>query len=256
MNRKRWRVGGWLALLPLVTLGTAWSAEPAPAAPSAVMEQPALDLLRGMSDRLAAARSFSFKTRDFVEAPSGTGQFLTFFAESEVSVVRPDKLRVKVGGDSPPFDLYFDGKALSVYAPREKLYASVEGPKTLEGLLPFAAKAGVLLPFADMLFKDPYAILTEGITSAFYAGSSIIGGAVCEHLAFAAPGVEWQIWIDVKTKLPRLLTGALLRVRGAPRFSVEFSDWQLDQGLPPEGFFVLAKPADAHRMDFRAQPGQ
>lgn len=256
MIRKYGCVSAMLLLLPVLSLGSAWGAESAKAASAvAVKEQRALDLLKGMSDRLAAAKSFSFKARDFVEAPGGTGQLLTFFAESEVAVVRPDKLRVKVGGDAPPFDLSFDGKTLSVYAPREKLYASADAPKTLDELLPFAAKAGVLLPYADFLFKDPYAVLTKDITSAFYAGSSIIGGVRCEHLAVASPGVEWQIWIDAKSHLPRLLTGALLTVQGMPRFAVELSDWRLDPKLPAKGF-VLTKPAGANRMELRIPTGQ
>ena len=253
MNRKNWRVGGLLALLPVLALGTAFGGE-APTAPAAVMEQPALDLLKGMSDKLAAAKSFSFRTRDFVEAPGGTGQFLTFFADSEVAVVRPDKLSVKVRGDAPPHDFYFDGKQMMALALDEKLYASVEAPKTLDEMIPFAAKAGILLPFEDVLFSNPYSVLTKGITSAFYAGNSTISGARCEHVAVAAPGIEWQMWIDAETKLPRLMTGALLDVRGAPRFAVEFFDWQLDAKLAPESF-TLAQPANANRMEFLTQPG-
>lgn len=254
MNPIRWCLRALPLLVPLLTLSTAWSAESTQAAP-AVMEQRALDLLKGMSQKLTAAQSMSFKVRDFIEAPGGTGQFLTFFAESEVAVVRPDKLRVKVHGDAPPFDLYYDGKTLSVYSLREKLYASVDAPGNIDELLPFAANAGVLLPYADFLFKDPYAVLTKDITSAFYAGSSHIGGARCEHLAVAAPGVEWQIWIDAKTHLPRLMTGALLTVKGTPRFAVELSDWKLNPKLPAKGF-ALTIPPGAHRMDFRQPKGQ
>jgi hypothetical protein len=223
--------------------------DPTPAAPK---EQHALDLLKGMSDKLAGARSIRFRARDSIEAPGGTGQFLNFFADTEVAAVRPDKLTAKVRGDAPPFDLYFDGAEMAVYEPTAKLYASAEAPKTLDGFLPFAAKhAGLILPFADVLYADPYAVMTRDLTSAFYAGSSRINGAECEHLAFAAPGIEWQLWVDAETSLPCLLTGALLDVRGAPRFSVEFSDWELNAPAKPQDF-SLARPSDADLMDFRA----
>lgn len=255
MNRISWRVGGLLALLPFVTLGTAFGADAPQKAPAAVMEQPALDLLKGMSDKLAAAKSISFHVRDYIEAPGGTGQFLIFFAESDVALIRPDKLSVKVGGDAPPFDFAFDGKSMSVYSKNEKLYASVEAPKTIDEMLPFAAKAGILLPFEDVLFSDPYGILTKGITSAFYAGTSAIGGAHCDHVAVAAPGIEWQMWIDTETKLPRLMMGSITEVQGAPRFAVEFSDWKLDPKLAPESF-TLTQPADASKMEFDVHPGK
>jgi hypothetical protein len=220
------------------------------------MEPQALDLLKAMSHKLATAKSFKFRARDTIEAPGGSGQLLNFFADSEVAVVRPDKVSVKVRGDAPPFDFYFDGTKMTVYEPTAKLYASEDAPKTIDELLPSAAKrAGLLLPFADVLYADPYAALTQGMTSAFYAGHSVIGGAKCEHLAVAAPGIEWQIWIDAKTSLPCLVMGSMHDVQGAPRFSVAFSDWELDAPLAHHPF-SFARPADADLMDFRALTGK
>lgn len=252
------RAGLVLALISLLASGTALGeaqgAPPTPP-PSPPMEQHALDLLKGMSDKLAAAKAFSFHTRDTIEAPGGSGQFLSFFADSKVAAMRPDKVSAEIRGDAPPFDFYFDGSKMTVYEPTAKLYATEDAPKTIDDMLPFAAKkAGIVLPFADMLYSNPYAVLTEGITSAFYAGSSVIDGAQCEHLAFAGKGIEWQIWIDAKTSLPCLLMGAMTDVRGAPRFMVEFSHWDLHAPVKHE-HFTLAKPADADLMDFRAMTG-
>jgi len=267
MQAKIWRAALMLAFLSPLPVGMALGQEkatappqaavpPQAAAPAKVMEQPALDLLKKMSTKLASAKSFTFRTRSSTEGPGGTGQFLTFFAEANVAVMRPNRLSVQIGGDAPPFDFYFDGAKMTAYEPTRKLYAVEDAPKTLDEMLPFAArKAGILFPFADVLYSDPYATLTKGLTSAFYAGYSIIRGAQCEHLAFAAPGLEWQIWIDAKTALPCLLAGALLDVRGAPRFAVEFSDWKLNPKLADQRF-VFTKPAGAHSMDFRALTGQ
>jgi len=239
----------FFAMVSVLGTTTALAAEQS-TGPS-VKEQHALDLLKGMSDKLAAAKSFTFHTRSTVEAPGGTGQLLNFFARSEVAVKRPDKLQAKVRGDSPPFDLYFDDGRMTAYEPVQKLYATTSAPKTIDEMLPFAAeKAGILLPFADVLYSDPYAVLTKDLTSAFYAGFSTIQGARCEHLAFAAPGIQWQIWINAKTSLPCLLMGTILDVSDAPRFAVEFSDWHLGPKLSTTEF-TLAKPADADTMDFR-----
>jgi hypothetical protein len=253
MYKRKWRAGVTLALM--VALG-ALSGGPVPAAEQGsateVKEQHALDLLKRMSDKLAAAKSFTFRSRSTIEAPGGTGQFLNFFARNEVAVERPNKLDAKVRGDAPPFDFYYDGSKMSVYAPTEKLYATTEAPKTIDEMLPFAAKkAGILLPFADVLYSDPYGVLTKDLTSAFYAGFSTIQGERCEHLAFASPGIQWQIWINAKTSLPCLLMGEMLDVQGAPRFAVEYFDWKLNPKLSHERF-SLAKPAGAGTMDFRA----
>ena len=254
-----------LALLSALTAGPTIAQEKAPAptpatqaaptAPAKVMEQGALDLLKKMSAKLASTPSFLVRTRSSSEAPGGTGQFLTFFTESVIAVKRPNKLSAEIRGDAPPFDFYFNGEKMTAYEPIHKLYATTDAPKTLDELPSFAAKtAGILLPFEDVIYSDPYTILTQDMTSAFYAGFSVIHGVRCEHVALAAPGIEGQIWIDAKTDLPCLIAGTLLNVQGAPRFTVEFYDWKLKPELPDK-LFTFAKPKGAEPMDFRALTG-
>ncbi|MEI2780892.1 MAG: DUF2092 domain-containing protein [Candidatus Competibacter sp.] len=268
MQDKPRRTALTFALLSSLAWGAAFGQEkappPAPPAPATtpaqpatarVMEQGALDLVKKMSAKLAATRSFVVRTRSSTEAPGGTGQFLTFFTEAVVAVERPNKLSAEIRGDAPPFDFHFDGTQMTAYEPTRKLYATADAPKTLDELVPFAAKtAGILLPFEDVLYSDPHAALTKDATSAFYAGFSVIRGARCEHVALAAPGIEGQIWIDAKTDLPCLIAGTLTKVQGAPRFAVEYYDWKLDPKLP-EHLFAFAPPKGATRMDFRALTG-
>lgn len=260
------RAASTLALLSSLTVSVALGQDQAPAstphtatppaaAPGRVMEQGALDLVKKMSTKLTATPAFLVRTRSSLEAPSGTGQFLTFFTESVVAVERPNKLSAEIRGDAPPFDFYFNGEKMTAYEPVHKLYATTDAPKTLDELVPFAAKtAGILLPFADVLSSDPYAALTKDATSAFYAGFSVIRGARCEHVALAAPDIEGQLWIDAKTDLPCLIAGTLPNVQGAPRFMVEFYDWKLKPELPGK-LFTFTKPEGAKPMDFRALTG-
>jgi len=264
MLRKSLRALPVLASLSLLAAGPVLADEAKPAAISAsggatasasVLEPEALDLVKKMSAKLAETQSFVVRTRSSVEAPSGTGQLVTFFSESTLAVKRPNKLSAEIRGDAPPFDLYYDGTTMTAYEPTHKLYAQTAAPKTLDELIPFAAKtAGVLLPFDDVVYSDPYAALSKDLTSAFYVGYSVIRGQRCEHVALAAPGIAGQIWIDAKTHLPCQIAGTLLDVQGAPRFSVEYYDWKLGHALP-EKTFEFSKPAGADSMDFRALTG-
>ena len=266
MQVKLRRTALTFALLSPLTIGVAVGQDkaPAPAPPSSsaqagassrVVEQGALDLVKKMSAKLAATPAFLVRTRSSLEAPGGTGQFLTFFTESVVAVERPNKLSAEIRGDAPPFDFHFNGKQMTAYEPTRKLYATADAPQTLDELVPFAAKtASILLPFADVLYSDPYAILTKNATNAFYAGFSVMRGARCEHVALATPEIEGQIWIDAKTDLPCMIAGTLRNVQGAPRFAVEYYDWKLDPKLPAK-LFTFAKPEGADAMDFRALTG-
>jgi hypothetical protein len=105
---RKWQAGLLFALVAITGAsgGSAFGEEPA--AQPQVKEQHALDLLKRMSDKLTGAKSFTFRSRSTIEAPGGTEQFLNFFANSEVALVRPNKLQAKVRGDAPPFDFYYD----------------------------------------------------------------------------------------------------------------------------------------------------
>jgi hypothetical protein len=220
--------------------------------PAAVMEQKALDDLKRMSDALSAAKSFTFRIRSTVEVPAKTGQMITLFATSELALQRPDKLRAMVRGEVPNFDFYYDGRSIAAYSPKNNVYSMTNAPNTIDALLPFVEeRTGIHFPAADVMFSDPYVMLTKGLTSAFVVGSSLFNDVPCEHLAFMAPGVNWEIWIEAGPRaLPLCLAVTYADVANFPRFLVEFSDWNLQPNLTANDF-VFKKPADAKEIPFR-----
>jgi len=242
-----------VALTVLVPFRSSGAEEPKAApAPAPVMEQRALDLLRRMSDRLAAAKAFTFRARSSIEVPATTGQLLDFFTTSDVAVGRPNRLHVSVTGDHPAFQFYYDGKTVTASDPGAHLYAVAEAPGTLDDMLEFVMnKGGLYFPFVDVLMGDPYAAMTKGITSAFVAGRTDIGGVMTEHLAFAGPGIEWQAWIEVEKALPRLLAVTYTDLDREPHFQVAFSDWNL-AAKPSPASFAFKAPAEAKRIELRA----
>ncbi|MET1085441.1 MAG: DUF2092 domain-containing protein [Burkholderiales bacterium] len=244
-----------LAFIALPTMQPALGAQ-TPAMPAPVMDPRALALLNAMKTKLAAAKAFSFRARSTTNAPDATGQALTLVSDTVVKVMRPDKLNAKVRGDAPPLDFFFDGATMTAYQPTLNLYATAKAPKTIEALIPFALeKAGIPIPFADLIFSDPYATLTGTMTRASFAGASTIRGIRCEHAAFAGPGIKWEIWIDTRTSLPCQFTGALVEAQGSPRLAMEFHDWKLNPPLAASSF-AFAKPAGALQVDFPALTGQ
>jgi hypothetical protein len=214
--------------------------------------QRALSLLKPAADRLSAAKAFTFKTQSMVEVPSPVGQMINYFFNSEVAVQRPNKLASKKTGDGPAFDLYYDGKTFSGVDQKLGLFARMEAPATLDELIPFVMnKTGIYFPCADMLYSDVYGNLTKDLTHAYWVDKSVVDGVQCDHLAFAAPGVEWQIWIGPeKDPLPRRLMATMLNMERQPRFMVTFSDWEFKSGLS-EKHFEVKKPAGAKQIEFR-----
>jgi hypothetical protein len=100
------------------------------------------------------------------------------------------------------------------------------------------------------MYSDPYAMLTKNLTSAFVVGPATVDGKPCEHLAFMAPGVNWEIWIDSgATALPRRLVVTYTDVANFPRFLVQFSDWNLHPKLPASEF-AFTPPPNSKQIEF------
>jgi hypothetical protein len=105
-------------------------------------------------------------------------------------------------------------------------------------------------PFADVLYSDVYARVTKDLTHAYWVDKSTVADVECDHLAFAGPGIEWQIWVGPeKEPMPRRLAVTYLSMERQPRFMITFSDWKLNRELPAKRF-DFKKPADAKLIEF------
>jgi hypothetical protein len=88
------------------------SADAAPA-----LEPKAIEILKAASNRLAAAHSMTFTADVTYESPTRQGPPLVYATQSDVTLVRPNKLRVISPGDGPASEFYYDGKVMMAYAP-------------------------------------------------------------------------------------------------------------------------------------------
>ena len=235
-------------------------ATPAPeATPS--LEPKAIDILKAASSRLAAARTLKFNAVHFYESPSRQGHPLAFTTKSEVTLQRPDKLRVIMSADGPASEFYYDGKKMMAYAPAENLVAVADAPPTIDAALEQAYhSAAIYFPFADWIVTDPYKEMSEGMNLAYYIGQSkVVGGTTTDMVAYIDHGVFIQAWIGAEDKLPRLLHAVYLDDPERLRHTLVLSDWQLDPTVPADTF-TSAKAASANPMPFahphpEASPG-
>jgi len=189
----------------------------------------ALSLLKRMSETLSSAKAFSFHSSSILEAPSATGQFITLRSEGALTLERPNKIRSSRGGEVPPFDFYYDGSSVSAVAPDSHVFSTTKAPATIdEMLVGIRRETGISFHFSPLLFRAPYAHLTRNLTSAALVGHSLVNGVPCDHLAFRAPGVNWEIWISSgRVALPYRLAATFTDSQNLPRKFIEFSRWNL-----------------------------
>ncbi len=203
-----------------------------------VLEPKAIDILKASCSRLAAAGTMSFTAVVSYESPSRMGPPLVYTTRSEVTLQRPDKLRIIVPGDGPASEFYYNGKTMTAFAPSENLVAIAEAPPTIDEALKIAFdSAAIYFPFRNMIIADPYKAMSDGLILAFYIGQSqIVGGTTTDMVAFANNNVFLQVWIGADDKLPRMIRGVYRADLAHLRHQLEFSNWQLDVAVPADAF--------------------
>src|SRR6266403_2655710 len=208
-------------------------------------------LLRRMSDYLASRQQFTAKAESTLEVVLTSGQKIQFDSPATLEVSRPNKLRAHRKGDIANQEFFYDGKTLTLYSPRENLYATTAAPPTLDAMLDFAReKLDVIAPGAEILYGNAAERMLKVTTSGFVVGKSAVEGVKCTHLAFRGAEVDWQIWIEDGDKpLPRKFVLTSKQVAGAPEFTVLMSSWDLTPKLT-EREFTFVPPKGAKKIEF------
>src|SRR5512139_3435009 len=221
-----------LAVAALATLSLAAQAQSAGIAPEAKQ------ILKASTDFLANQQKFTADTRNTLEIVLKSGQKIEFNSTGRQSIQRPNKLRAERTGDLVEQVFVYDGKSLTLSNPQEKIYAQVPTPGTLEEMLDFArTKLDIVAPAGDLAYKNAYDILMDGVTEGIVVGKAVIEGVLCDHLAFRAEFVDWQIWIQEGAQpLPRRIVVTTLDLPNAPQFAVTVTRWSLEPAFDAQTF--------------------
>jgi len=220
------------AIVALAMVSVATQAQSAGVAPEAKQ------ILKASTDFLASQQQFTADTRNTLEIVLKSGQKIEFNSTGRQSVQRPDKLRAERTGDIVNQVFVYDGKSLTMYNPEEKVFSQAAAPGTLEDMLDFARqKLDIVAPASDLIYKNAYDNLMEGVTEGKVLGKAVIEGVRCDHLAFRAPQLDWQIWIQEGPQpLPRKLVITTLDLPNAPEFSVTVTEWNLQPTFDAQTF--------------------
>lgn len=244
-----------------ITAGPAGDGRPAPIieasttadAPTRVLDPRADEILRKMSGFLAEMPQFAFEAEEsFDEIPSGQPRMLLSNLR-RIAVARPNRFAADVEGDSLSRSVWFDGKAVATYDRSQNSFATIPAAGSIDAALDLLSdKYGVEVPLADLLYSDPYRVLTGAASYSKYLGIHRAAGVPSHHLVFAQETIEWQIWIDAGDQpLPRKMIITYVREPGEPQYMATISRWRLSPELP-DSLFLFEPPAGAARVDAAA----
>lgn len=245
-----------LCCLSFVLLASA-AASPAGAATKASSSAPAIDpraeqMLRQMSDYLAGLDHFTVHAYTTLEMITPSDMSLDSDREVDLSVQRPDHVRINSLVPDHDRQMYYNGTTITIYSPGKKLYAVMVAPATIDETIAAARTKGIELPLADLIQSRPYNSLMSGVRHGYYIGKSLVGGILTNHLAFRQKDLDWQIWIeDSSTPVPRRVIITDRALPDTPRYSATLSGWNTSPTFAANQF-TFAPPADAQKIDFIA----
>jgi hypothetical protein len=163
------------------------------------------------------------------------GRLLEFGARSEITIRRPDRLRMRESRrDGDARSVYFDGSTISVDLPGHKAFVQIDRPGTLYAALDhLMVDLDAPIPLSNLFSENFAAPVESQIGAGYYVGRSDIGGRPCEHLAFRLPEVDVQLWIEEGDRplIARIVITHKLD-DGNPQFRATLHDWDLAPETP------------------------
>jgi hypothetical protein len=221
-------------------------------APARADEADAKAMLKAMSGYLAAQTSVSFSYDTNFEVVTKDHQKLLLASSGAIDLTRPDKFRGSRHGGFANVEMIFDGKTLTLLAKDTNLYSQIDIPGTLDHLVDeLRYEYGRPVPGADLLLSNVYDELMGDVTDVKDLGSGVIGGTECDHLAFRAKDVDWQIWIaQGERPYPCRYVITSHGVDQGPQYSIQISDWKTGTEVAADDFAFKA-PDGAKQIDLK-----
>ncbi len=194
-------------------------------------------ILKSMSDYLAAQKTISADYNSSVEVITPQLLKLQFNSSGTLLLKRPNELRASRSGGYADVEMFYNGKTLTAYGKNLNGFVEVDAPGSIDDLIDKLRERGWALPGADLLVGDVYKTLSAEAIESKHIGQAVINGIECEHLAFRAKDVDWQLWVERGDKpIPRKLVITSKAVGGAPQYTLAITGWKTDGAVEPSQF--------------------
>ena len=238
-----WFAFGVLVLLTTIDRGVR--------AQSPAVDPCATQILQKLTDHLGKLKKFTVHTQNTLEDVLDSGHRVDFDVSADVIISRPNKLHAARKGELIDQVFYYDGKTLTLYNPAEQVYATEPAPGTIEEMLDFARESlGLMVPVADLVYRNAFPLLIQDVTLAVVVGKSVIGGVKCDHLLFSRPGVDFQVWVaEGDQPLPYKYVVTDTGTSARLSISTVMSDWNSSPTVA-DSRFTFVPPKEAKLISF------
>ena len=162
-------------------------------------------------------------------------------------------MRLSRTGGYADAEIIVDGGTMIIRNKAANRFAQMPAQGGIDALIEaLHQQAGLAVPAADLLLRDSYAVLVDDVIEAKVIGEGVVGGQVCDHLAFRNFETDWQIWIrQGPEKAPCKMVITSKTVGMAPQYTMHVRSWATPAGFPADTFAF--RPAAG---ETRVEPNQ
>ena len=143
--------------------------QPAPPAEATLAVDPdVVSQLQKMGAYLASLKTARIHADTSIDEVLDNGQKVIVTGQVTYQLRKPNGFVIEIASDRKVRQLFYDGKSLTVYAPRPKLYATIDAPPTnQEALDMMSDRYGIIVPLRDLFtWNDSSLQRSDVLTSA------------------------------------------------------------------------------------------
>ena len=242
------------ACLTLVANRSAAQAETARS--STAIDTGAVNALRRMGAYLRSLQRFGVTGTTVRDAVLSDGQTVEMEGTLRYLVRTPDRFRGDINTDRKQRQIIYDGKTLTVYAPRMHYYATVPAPATIRETLDSASKRlGIEFPLVDLFLWGTANDGVKDLQSARYIGPAYIDGIETDQYAYREQGADWQLWIQRgSTPVPKRIVITTTSNSALPQYAATLK-WTLTSKFN-DTEFAFVPPKGTERITFTSDYGR
>lgn len=212
----------------------------------------ALSVLQAMAAELSNADTISFEADVQTEEVTSEIQKLQFELFVAGAVKRPDKVAIMKAGNENA-SLWSNGSSVTVLDAENNKFATVNRGVTVDELIDWAEEKGLEAPMAGLLHTDLADRISQ-VRNAKLIGTAMIGDTQTHHIAIRGDDLDWQVWVDVDTSLPKQIVITSKMVAAAPEHQLRLRNIKVNEKID-DALFNPNLPKNAEQVDIETLGG-
>lgn len=248
-------LAGGLLMTPAVVPAHAAKPAAAPAAKQGV-DPDSVQALERMSSYLRTLRTFELKADILQDEIGDDGRKLQIGSSATYRVRRPNGFTIEQVSDRKVRRLFYDGKTVTLLAPKVGYYAQAPAPATIQQTLDLLHdKYDIEVPLEDLFRWGEPGDSRDRLVTGYYVGPARINGVETDQYAYSTGDLDWQVWIDRGDKpAPRKIVITDTSDEAQPQFAATLA-WNAKPTFG-DADFTFTPPAGSGKITFGSTVAQ